>query len=212
MDMNTWSCCNRLWRRMCKTTIWPRRHTHHTKKKKKSRHKDDVGGDGIGTNVPLTEKGYQLVADLKDDDEMRAFIQRVIRQDARYVNDIAQLSGVVPFYSGEQHVQSLAALREEIRRAPWVGETEGRVAALNEVGYQKVIDVKHKPDMMAFARRILDVFKKRCTDEDAFVGFVSSFFDGENAHRDFATLKKELLAAPWLESRGTQLLSLQDGE
>merc|ERR1712224_496202 len=95
---------------------------------------------------------------------------------------------------------SLGAIKNEIRRANWVGESEGRVAPLNEEGYQKVLNLRHSPDMMAFARRILDVYRKRCTDEGALIGLVA-YYDGKNGQQDFATLKQELLAAPWAVSR-----------
>jgi len=60
------------------------------------------GFGSIGSTVPLTEKGYQTVASLKDDKEMKAFIHRVLEKEARYAKEPAELSGLVPFYSGTQ--------------------------------------------------------------------------------------------------------------
>ena len=68
---------------------------------------------GVGSAVPLTEKGYQLVADVKSDSEMKDFVFRVLEKEARYARDVAELSGLVPFYSGTQNVQSLESLKKE---------------------------------------------------------------------------------------------------
>jgi len=132
---------------------------------------------GVGSSVPTTEKGYQLVAELKDDNEMKAFVYRLVEKEARFVKDAAELSGMLPFYSGTQGVQSFESLKKELRDVPWVVDGEGRNAALNEEGYQKVGKHKSRPHMMAFARRILDANFKKCSDEGALIGLVP-YYDG----------------------------------
>merc|ERR1719162_1055173 len=155
---------------------------------------------GVGSAVPLTEKGYQLVADVKNDNEMKDFVFRVLEKEARYARDAAELSGLVPFYSGTQNVQSLESLKTELRDAPWVADGEGRSAALNEEGYQKVAKRKSKPHMMAYARRILDDSFKKSSDEGALIGLMP-YFDGEISVQSFGQLRSELLSAPWAVSR-----------
>ena len=54
----------------------------------------------VGSAASLSEDGFQRVAKLKDDVAMKAFINRVLLSEARYVTDHAQFNGFVPFYSG----------------------------------------------------------------------------------------------------------------
>merc|ERR550514_1470186 len=103
---------------------------------------------------------------------------------------------MVPFYSGVESVQTLDALKHELRSAPWVADGEGRNAPLNEKGYQKVASLKSKPHMVAFARRILDAAAKKPDDEGALIGLIP-YFDGEIAVQSFDVLSTELLSAPW---------------
>lgn len=75
-----------------------------------------------GIAAPLTEVGYAAVAALRSNDEMRAFIRRVV---AKLGGRVAQggeggLGGFVPFFSGVSAVQSLAQMEAELRNAPWV--------------------------------------------------------------------------------------------
>merc|ERR1719222_965424 len=69
----------------------------------------------LGKSVPLSEKGYQTIAALNNDQEMKEFIHRVLEKEARYATEPAELNGLVPFYSGTHSVQSLDALKREIR-------------------------------------------------------------------------------------------------
>lgn len=75
-----------------------------------------------GIAAPLTEVGYVAVAALRSNDEMRAFIRRVV---AKLGGRVAQggegsLNGFVPFFSGLSAVQSLAQMETELRAAQWV--------------------------------------------------------------------------------------------
>jgi len=54
----------------------------------------------VGKAVPLSEEGFQRVAKLRNDVEMKTFMNRVLLSEARYVTDHAQMNGFVPFYSG----------------------------------------------------------------------------------------------------------------
>jgi len=157
-------------------------------------------GDGLGKTVPTSEKGYQLVAALKSDEEMRSFIFKVAESEARWIRDPGELNGLVPFYSGTQSVQSLESLKKELRAAPWVVAGVGRTAALNEVGYKQVADLKSKPHMTAFARRLLDASAHKSVDEGAFNGLVP-YYSGEISVQSFDALKHELLSAPWVAPR-----------
>lgn len=73
-----------------------------------------------GIAAPLTEVGYAAVAALRSNDEMRAFIRRVVTKLGGRVAGEASLSGFVPFFSGVSAVQSLAQMEAELRGAQWV--------------------------------------------------------------------------------------------
>merc|ERR1719199_413085 len=160
----------------------------------------DATNFNIEETVPTTEKGYQMVASLKDDEKMKKFIHRLVQAEARYIKDVAQLNGMVPFYSGVQAVQNLDALKHELRSAAWVADGEGRNAPLNEIGYQKVAALKSKPHMVAFARRILDAADRTCADEGGLSGIIP-YFDGETAVQSFDALRNELVSATWASPR-----------
>lgn len=51
-------------------------------------------------DVPLSEEGFSAVAKLKSDEDMKAFVHRLLSSEARYVADKGQLNGFVSFYSG----------------------------------------------------------------------------------------------------------------
>jgi len=80
-----------------------------------------VAGNASGTGSPLTEEGYSAVASLVDDDQMIAFIRRVVKSMHRKVVDTDSLKGFAPYYSGKEATQDLAHLRQELMSAPWVG-------------------------------------------------------------------------------------------
>jgi len=160
----------------------------------------DVVAEGIGNNVPINDKGYKLVADLKDDHEMQAFIQRVLDDEFLVVGNHDGLVAMVSNYSGSKRTQSLKALRNELRHANWVGVGTGRTASLDEAGYQEVAKLKSRSDMIAFATRILDDHYKRPINEGSLVGLVA-YYDGEKLIQDYAALQKELISAPWVENK-----------
>lgn len=160
----------------------------------------------LGNSVAVSENGYQQVAAQKSDEEMKAFIHRVLAAEARYVSDVAELNGLVPFYSGTQNSQNLESLKEELRKAPWVAEGEGRTAPLNDFGYQKVASLKSNAHMMAFARRILNFHNKKCSDEGAFSGIVP-YFSGAVSVQNFGQLSQELLSAPWVVTPGKDVVA-----
>jgi len=148
--------------------------------------------------TPLTESGYQLVALRKSDDEMMAFAHRVAESEARHVGNTTELNRLVPYYSGTKGVQSLEALKQELRQAWWVHPGEGRTAALSEVGYQNVSRRSSRAHMTAFARRILKEENKKVVDEGALAGLVP-YHSGEISVQSFDKLKQDLLSADWVK-------------
>lgn len=110
-----------------------------------------------GANAPISEDGYQLVAALRNNDEMQAFIERVLASEARTAQDEAGLKGILPYYSGVEAVQSLGALQAEIgdsSRSSWAGLDVGRTAQLSEEGYAAVAARQSNVQMKEFIRRV----------------------------------------------------------
>jgi len=77
----------------------------------------------FGATAPLTEAGYQAVAQRRDDSEMRSFILRQMDAEGlKFTADGSEeyLNGFTPWFSGVRAVQSLQSLVEELRKASWV--------------------------------------------------------------------------------------------
>jgi len=127
--------------------------------------KQDESGPGeeIASSAPLTERGYKKVVALKSHSAMEAFIRRVVSNTGCRVADEGALQGVIPFYSGENAVQTYAALEAEVYRActgvgtwlsslyPIAGQDKsgdalllgpsklGSTAPISEQGFQEVV-------------------------------------------------------------------------
>merc|ERR1719491_308067 len=161
------------------------------------------GDTGLGNTAPLTEEGYQQVADMKNNKEMKKFAHRILNSEARYVTNAAELTGAIHFYSGRMDVQDLATLKAELRKAWWTKAGEGRTAPLTEQGYQSVAKMKSEANMRAFVRRTLNAEKQTVSDEEAFFAVAPSY-DGEVSTQSFEQLKTELLSAPWAAARSDE--------
>jgi len=84
------------------------------------------------SKVTLDEDGYNAIADMEDDDQMRGFIRRVIlahggkaaRGEANLgrvvLHDDESFSSMAPEYSGTSSRKSYAALLQELRSASWL--------------------------------------------------------------------------------------------
>lgn len=147
-----------------------------------------LGDVGLGMTAPISQNGYELVAELRSDEEMRHFIQRVLSHEARYVTDMAELNAMVPKLSG---TQSLEEVKKELRVASWVSPGEGRTAPLNEVGYQHVAALSDNAQMMAFAHRVAEERGMVAVDEGVLSGIVPHF-SGVVSIQDFGHLVKEV--------------------
>lgn len=147
-----------------------------------------LGDVGLGMTAPISQKGYELVAELGSVDEMRHFMQRVLSHEARYVTDVSELNAMVEKISG---TQSLDDVKKELRVASWVAPGKGRTAPLNEVGYQHVAALSDNAQMMAFARRVVEGKGKVSVDEGVLSGTVPHF-SGVVSVQDFGHLVKEV--------------------
>merc|ERR550537_2162325 len=87
-----------------------------------------------GATATLTEEGYQQVAALKSNKDMKEFAHRILGSEALYVADAGELTGAIHWYSGRKDLQDLESLKKELRRAWWTRAGEGRTAPLNDKG------------------------------------------------------------------------------
>lgn len=87
---------------------------------KKGAAKNAAKNSGNGTTAPLTEEGYAAVAAESDNEQMTAFIRRVLVSMNRKETSADSLAGFVPFYSGKVATQDLAHLKKELKTAAWV--------------------------------------------------------------------------------------------
>lgn len=67
--------------------------------------------------VSLSEDGYKEIARLQDTREMAEFITRVAEDLGFEIQDDGGLMGVVPYYNGKKALQSLKALKQELKKA-----------------------------------------------------------------------------------------------
>jgi len=160
---------------------------------------------GIGETAMLNEDGYKSVAAVKDDDEMKKFIMRVIKKfDCEVVED-SGLMGMVPWFSGTTAVQSMDLLEEALlfellslgnhwmhykNSAGLTGET----AALDLNGYVVVACLKQEEEMKTFARRLCKQMGVKITDDSGFQGMIK-FFSGDVAFQSLDKLKSEIQSA-----------------
>jgi hypothetical protein len=84
-----------------------------------------IASTGVsGSTADLSEEGYQLVAALKKNEEMKTFMNRILVGHGvpRKVQAGAEANfeALVPEFSGEKQVQSFAILKGALLNAPWI--------------------------------------------------------------------------------------------
>jgi len=73
-----------------------------------------------GLTAPLSEAGYQQVAELKNDQSMQFYVMRLLDARGMVGVDNGKMEGFLPWYSGTKAVQSFEQLSAEILMRPWV--------------------------------------------------------------------------------------------
>jgi hypothetical protein len=130
---------------------------------------EEVPDTGVGSTARLNQEGYEQVAALVSNKEMKKFAHRIMKAEARYASNLGDLTRAMHWYSGRRDVQDYESLKTELRRAWWTKAGEGRKAPLNEKGYQAVAAMKNNAHMRAFMRRILNAANKTSVDEGALL-------------------------------------------
>jgi len=83
----------------------------------------------VVSEMPLSEEGYQQIAAMKSDGDMKEFIRRVLSKFGFKVADEGELSGFTKHYSGTSAVQDFQRLEEELQSVPWVSTSEAEELA-----------------------------------------------------------------------------------
>jgi len=162
-------------------------------------------GRGLGTTAATDEAGYQAVAKLKDDEEMKTFILRVIEDYDCHVKDEGGLMGIVPWFSGTAAVQSLDKLENSLLFAilangkRWISYkntagTTGADTPLDLQGYMEVAILRKDIEMETFARRLAEQMGVKVTDEGGFAGMIK-YHSGAAAFQSFDKLQSEIQSA-----------------
>lgn len=162
---------------------------------------------GIGTSAPITESGYQQVAEMNSNVQMGIFALRAIRRLGLEVVDEDRFHGMIPFYSGERSVQSLAKLHEEIKSVSqdlcaWIvergwqddEEVSGRNAPLTEEGYRMIARKRNPSEMSRFVSRVLNGMRMHLTSKAGLHGFLP-YFDCEKGAQSLTDLQAEIEAS-----------------
>lgn len=162
-------------------------------------------GRGLGVTADIDEKGYQAVARLKDDEEMKTFILRCMAQYDCQVEYEGGLMGMVPWFSGTTSVQTLAKLQESLlfavlaRGQRWItyknsAGTTGKDASLDLEGYMEIAIIRKDIEMQAFARRLCEKMGIQITDEGGFAGMIK-YHSGASDFQSFDKLQEEIKSA-----------------
>jgi len=162
-------------------------------------------GHGLGATAALDEEGYDAVAKLKDDEEMKTFILRVIADYDCRVDDEDGLMGIVPWFSGTTAVQSLGKLEQSLLFAVlangkrWISYknsagTTGADAPLDLQGYMEVAIIRKDVEMESFARRLADQMGIKVINEGGFKGMIK-YHSGAAAFQGFDKLQEEIKSA-----------------
>eukprot|EP00928_Gymnodinium_smaydae_P061646 TRINITY_DN45682_c0_g1_i1.p1 TRINITY_DN45682_c0_g1~~TRINITY_DN45682_c0_g1_i1.p1 ORF type:complete len:627 (-),score=163.19 TRINITY_DN45682_c0_g1_i1:98-1978(-) len=88
--------------------------------------------------------------------------------------------------------------REALSDMARLGTASGAVAALNEVGYQAVVDLRFDAQMEVFVRRLIAAYGANISGSADELRKVVPYYSGTLSMRSFEALLQELRAAPWL--------------
>lgn len=153
-----------------------------------------------GHTASLDEKGYQAVADLKDNEEMQDYIRRVSTEMGFLVGPGGggPLNGFTPFFSGVKSKRNYNALKAELQKAIDSPKTwlipNGANADLDEEGFESIAKSGEAKEMADFVTRLTEVLlDMEVTNERGLKAFVP-FYNGDKGHLSYDALKEELIA------------------
>jgi len=162
---------------------------------------EEINGD----SAPLTEEGYQTLAETMDPGEMETFVRRVCDKLSLKVIDSQGLRELVPRYDGERETQNYGALEAELQRLQgqedsWLevdlrsedgSPVHGSNAPLSKVGYFAVAKLKSQEEMTEFTRRLVSDMGFNIINEGMLGGLVE-WYSGEKVTQSFDALQSEI--------------------
>lgn len=113
-----------------------------------------------GAGAPLTEVGYQLVAQRRNNADMESFIRRVAEKRGIVINLSGGVSGIAPYYSGIVQVRSFHDLVEDLEKNRALlaksdkDMTAGWTAPLDPKGFESVAMMGRPKEMEIFILRL----------------------------------------------------------
>jgi len=145
---------------------------------------------------------------MKDDNQMKEFILRVVQKNDCKVVEDGGLDGIVPWFSGTPMSQSFVALENTLLFAvlshaknstAWLAfknseGISGDTAELSFVGYVEVAAMKNDEEMKKFARRVCQDMGVNIVDEGGFTGMVQ-YYSGSDNFQSFDRLQSEVISA-----------------
>lgn len=161
----------------------------------------------LGKSSTLSQAGYEKVASLKDDTEMKDFMERVIEQYDCKVEKIGGLMGIVPWFSGTTLTQDMEKLENTLLNAvlsegkseSWISfknsaQITGDSAQLSFVGYVQVAAIKSDEEMEKFGRRTCKDMGVKIVDDGGFTGMIK-YYSGTDNFQSFERLQAEVKSA-----------------
>lgn len=163
--------------------------------------------------APLSEKGYQQVAALENDEAMLNFARRQLDVLGLRASTEGHMRGWVPWFSGTKAKQSLAAMVNSLQAQDWVVHNKemASIAPLSEDGYAQVAALEDDEAMLSFVRRELDALRLRASTQGHLRGWVP-WFSGTKAKQTLAAMVDSLHKQDWVfrtDVAGTYALQAQ---
>jgi len=160
------------------------------------------GPGTIGATASLDDAGYIAVVNLRQPEDMHAFIKRAAQALGLKVTSDAGLQKYMHFLTGgdTQTYADLSAdlLHTEKTDDSWLEKDpeakaamSGKLAPLDDSGYIAVATMKNHKEMKSFVQRVVRRLGLQVVNEGNLDGFVA-YYSGEKATQDMNKLKKEL--------------------
>jgi hypothetical protein len=177
----------------------------------------ETGFDSI--DASLDEEGFQRVAALDDEEEMKIFIRRVAESCSLKVVDEGGLNGAVAWFIGKKEGETeneasfdrlkttlftalLAASKDRWVTVKNMTKTDGSSTPLDVLGYVQVRSLRSADEMVKFVKRMVESMGVRIVDKDGFDGlmhFYSKPDDSESYHKLVSEVKRAAYEHTWAE-------------
>jgi len=172
---------------------------------------------GLAATAPLTETGYNRVADRGTTDQMAAYIGRVAKTKGLILQNEGSLAGFAKFYSGEVSRSSMSRLNQEMDQISQLPDGWFKKGAPPMTGLSATLDdsgcrnlqakaPKNTQEMSLFVRRVAESRLCGIADEAGLETFAKDY-SGEAGQWPYSHMLSELdrirhLPGSWLKGLG----------